>query len=57
MHSNDMGFLNAISWHILLSTRSMIKNWKVKNIKDVINQVNKIYLKRGLNTTPIHAAS
>ena len=30
---------------------------KVKNIEDVIKHVNKLYLQRGFNITPIHADS
>ena len=35
----------------------MIKIWKVNNIEDVINQVNKLYLQHGFNITCIYADS
>ena len=41
----------------MFATGSMIKNRKVKNIKDGIKQVNKLNLQRGFNITLIHADS
>ena len=51
---NRTGFLNTISWHIIFTTGSMIKNRKVENIADVITQVHKLYLQRSFNITHMH---
>ena len=42
MHINGIGFLSTIYLHIIFYTGSIIKNQKVKNIEDGINQVNKL---------------
>ena len=57
MHINGITFHNTISWNVLFSTLSMIKNRKLKNLEDGINQVNKLYLQSGLNITYIHYGS
>ena len=44
MHINGIGFLNAISQHIIFFTGSMIKNQKIDNIEYLIKQAHKIYL-------------
>ena len=44
MHINGIGFLKAISQHIMFATESMIKNRKVDHTADVITQVHKLYL-------------
>ena len=44
MHINVIGFLKAISQHIMFATESMIKNRKVDHTADVITQVHKLYL-------------
>ena len=54
MHINGIDFLNTISWHIMFSTGSMIKNRKVKNIADGITQVHKLYLQRSFKITNMH---
>ena len=57
MNINGIGFLNVIYQHILFSTGSMIKNRRMRNIEEGINQVNKLYMKRGFKITRIHADS
>ena len=57
MYINDIGFLNTIYWHIMFYIASMIKNWKVKNIRYVIKHLNKLYLQRGFKITRIHTDS
>ena len=54
MNINGIGFLNTTSQHIMFSTGSMIRNWKIKNIEDGIKQVNKLYLQCGFKTTHKH---
>ena len=54
MHINGIGFLNAISRHILFATGSMIKNREVEHISDGITQVHKLYLQRGFKITHAH---
>ena len=54
MYINDIVFLNIISLHSLFAMRIMIKDRKVKNIEDLINQVDKLYLQRVFNTNSIH---
>ena len=44
MYINGIGFLNAISQHIMFSTGSMIKNRKIDNIEYVIKQAHNICL-------------
>ena len=55
MHTNGIGFLNSISWHIIFATVIMMKNRKIKNNKDGIEQVPELYLQRGFKITRIHA--
>ena len=57
MHINGIGFINTTSRHIIFATGSMIKNQKLNNIEDGINQVNKLCLKRGFKITLIHSDS
>ena len=42
MHINEIGFLHSISWHIIFTKRSIIKNRKIENIEDGITQVQKL---------------
>ena len=57
IYINCTGLLNTISRHSMFVTGIMIKNRKLKNIKDEIKQVNKIYLQRDFSITHIHANS
>ena len=57
MQINGIVFLNTISGYINFSTGSIIKNLKISNIEDLIKQVHKIYLQRGLKITCIRADS
>ena len=57
MHINGIVFLNTIPRHIIFATGSKIKNLKLKNIEDLIKQVNKIYLQYGFKITHIHAGN
>ena len=54
MHINGIGSFNTISWHIMFSTGSMIKDRKIENIADVITQVLSLYLQRSFMITPMH---
>ena len=54
MHIIVIRFFNTVSQHIIFSTGSIIKNLKLNNIKNVINQVNKLYLQLVFIITNIH---
>ena len=54
MHVDGIGFLNAISRHIMFDTRIMIKKRKFEHIADGITQVHKLYLQRVFKITHMH---
>ena len=55
MHINGIGFLNTLSWNIMLATGNIIKNRILKNIEFGIMQVYRIYLQHGLKITHIYS--
>ena len=57
IHTNVIGLLNTISRHIIFAMGIIIKNRKLNNIEDGINQVNKLYLQCGFKITLIHSDS
>ena len=55
IHINFIGFLNNISQQIMFYTGIIIKNLKIKNIEDGINQIHKLNLKLGFKITRIYS--
>ena len=53
MQINGIVLLNTLFQHIMFSTVIIIKNRTVNNIKDIIIQVNKLYLQRSFKITCI----
>ena len=53
MQINGIVLLNTLFQHIMFSTVIIIKNRTVNNIKDIIIQVNKLYLQCSFKTTRI----
>ena len=51
MQINGIVLLNTLFQHIMFSTVIIIKNRTVNNIKDIIIQVNKLYLQRSFKIT------